>query len=39
MSQLMLNGCWRDMIWLDANVDILYAKKIDLNNPEWVLSI
>jgi hypothetical protein len=29
---MMLDGCWRDMIWLDTDVDILYIKKIDLNN-------
>jgi hypothetical protein len=29
----MLNGCWRIIIWLDADVDILHAKRIDLNDP------
>jgi hypothetical protein len=29
----MLYGCWHGMIWLDANVDILHVKRIDLNVP------
>jgi hypothetical protein len=29
----MLGGWWRDMIWLDADVDILHVKRIDLNDP------
>jgi hypothetical protein len=32
MWQVMLNGSWRIMIWLDADVNILYAKKIKLND-------
>jgi hypothetical protein len=28
----MLDGCWRDMIWLDADIDILHVKRIDLND-------
>jgi hypothetical protein len=34
MWQVMLNGYWRDMTWLDDDVDIFYgihAKRIDLN--------
>jgi hypothetical protein len=33
MWQMMLDECWCDMIWLDADVDNLHAKKIGLNNP------
>jgi hypothetical protein len=32
MCQMMLNGCWCGMIWLDADVDSLLAKRIDLND-------
>jgi hypothetical protein len=32
MCRMMLDGCWRDMIWLDADVYILNAKRIDLND-------
>jgi hypothetical protein len=32
MWQMMLDTCWRGMTWLDADVDILYVKKIDLND-------
>jgi hypothetical protein len=28
----MLDGCWHDMTWLDADVDALHVKKIDLND-------
>jgi hypothetical protein len=31
--QMMLDGYWCDMTWLDADVNILYAKRIGLNNP------
>jgi hypothetical protein len=31
MWQIMLNGYWCDMIWLDADVDILHVKRIGLN--------
>jgi hypothetical protein len=29
---MMLDKYWRNMIWLKANVDILYIKKINLND-------
>jgi hypothetical protein len=29
---MMLDGCWRDISWLDADVDTLHAKKIGLND-------
>jgi hypothetical protein len=29
---MMLDGYWRVMIWLYANVDTLRIKRIDLNN-------
>jgi hypothetical protein len=29
---MMLDGCWRDMIWLNIDVDTLPTKKIDLND-------
>jgi hypothetical protein len=29
---MMLDGCWRDMSWLDADVDTLHAKRIGLND-------
>jgi hypothetical protein len=32
MWQMMLDGCWYDMTWLDANVDTLHIKRIGLNN-------
>jgi hypothetical protein len=32
MWQMILDGCWRDMTWLDADMDILYVKKISLND-------
>jgi hypothetical protein len=32
MWQMMLDICWCDMTWLDANVDTLHAKKIGLND-------
>jgi hypothetical protein len=32
MWQMMLDRCWRGMTWLDADLDILYVKKIDLND-------
>jgi hypothetical protein len=28
----MLDECWYDMIWLNADVDILHAKKIGLSD-------
>jgi hypothetical protein len=28
----MLYECWCDMIWMDADVDILHGKRIDLND-------
>jgi hypothetical protein len=28
----MLNGCWYDMTWLNAEVDTIHAKKISLND-------
>jgi hypothetical protein len=31
--QIILDGCWRDMAWLDADVDTLQTKRIDLNDP------
>jgi uncharacterized protein YraI len=30
---MMLDGCWRDMTWLNIDVDTLYIKKNDLNDP------
>jgi hypothetical protein len=32
MWQMILEGCWHGMTWLDVDVDILYDKRIDLNN-------
>jgi hypothetical protein len=32
MWQIMLDGYWRDMTWLDADIDTLHIKGIDLNN-------
>jgi hypothetical protein len=32
MWQMMLDGCRRDMTWLDADMDILHVKKINLND-------
>jgi hypothetical protein len=29
---MILDGCWRDLIRLDVDVDNLHAKKISLNN-------
>jgi hypothetical protein len=29
----MLDRYWRDMIWLDAEVDTLYDKRISLIDP------
>jgi hypothetical protein len=28
MRQIMLIEYWRDMIWLDTNIDILHVKKL-----------
>jgi hypothetical protein len=33
MCQMMLDGYWCGMIWLNADVDILHVKKIGLNDP------
>jgi hypothetical protein len=33
MWQMMLDGCWCGMTWLDADVDTLHAKRISLNDP------
>jgi hypothetical protein len=33
MWNMMLDGYWRDMTWLDAGVDTLHAKRIGLNDP------
>jgi hypothetical protein len=33
MWQMVLNGYWHDMIRLNADVDTLHFKKIDLNDP------
>jgi hypothetical protein len=33
MCQMMLDGCWHGMTQLDANVDILHVKRIDLIDP------
>jgi hypothetical protein len=33
MWQMMLDGCWRGMTWLDDDVDTLYTKRIGLNDP------
>jgi hypothetical protein len=32
MWQIILDGCSRDMIWLDVDVYILHIKRISLNN-------
>jgi hypothetical protein len=32
MWHVILNGCWCGMVWLDTDVDILYAKRIGLND-------
>jgi hypothetical protein len=32
MWQMMLDECWYDVTWLDADVDTLYTKRINLNN-------
>jgi uncharacterized protein YraI len=32
MLQMMLDGCWRDITWLDADVNTLHAKRIDLDD-------
>jgi hypothetical protein len=32
MWQMMWDECWCDMTWLDADVDILHAKNIGLND-------
>jgi hypothetical protein len=32
MWQMMLDGCWCGMIWLNADVDTLHVKRIDLND-------
>jgi hypothetical protein len=29
---MMLNECWRDIDWLDTDVNILHVKRIDLND-------
>jgi hypothetical protein len=34
----MLDRCWRDKTWLDADVETLHIKKFDLNDPQYVLS-
>jgi hypothetical protein len=31
--QMILDGCWCDITWLDADVDTLHVKRIYLNNP------
>jgi hypothetical protein len=30
--QMILDGCWRDMIWLNTDVDTLHTKRINLND-------
>jgi hypothetical protein len=30
---MLLDGCCHGMIWLDADVDTMHAKRIDLNDP------
>jgi hypothetical protein len=30
---MMLDEWWRDMTWLDTDMDTLHVKRIDLNNP------
>jgi hypothetical protein len=35
----MLDKCWCDMIWLDADINILHVKKNNLNVSWYVLSI
>jgi hypothetical protein len=32
LYKMMLDGCWCGMIWLNADVDSLYVKKISLND-------
>jgi hypothetical protein len=32
MWQMILDGCWRGMTWLDVDVDTFHAKRIDLND-------
>jgi hypothetical protein len=32
MWQVMLNECWCDIVWFNTDVNILYAKKINLND-------
>jgi hypothetical protein len=32
MWQMILDRCWHVMIWLDADVDILHVKRINLND-------
>jgi hypothetical protein len=39
MWQVMLDECWRGLVWLDADVDTLHAKIIGLNDPFWIFSI
>jgi hypothetical protein len=39
MWEIVLDGCWCGMKWLDADVDIFHVKRIDLNDSQWVLSI
>jgi hypothetical protein len=36
---VMLDGCWRVVTWLNTDVDTLHVKKINLNDIQWVLSI
>jgi hypothetical protein len=33
MWQMMLEWYWHDMTWLNADMDILYVKRIGLNGP------
>jgi hypothetical protein len=30
--QMMLDECWRDMIWLDTDMETLHDKRINLND-------
>jgi hypothetical protein len=32
MWWIVLDECWRDMVWLNIDMDIFHAKKISLNN-------
>jgi hypothetical protein len=31
-NMMILDGCWRDITWLNTDVDILYVKRINLND-------